>query len=224
MECVFCTKVTEMNCNFFIVLLVSIGAAVSALAVDYFKVAKEIFGNFPIGPVSVGDLKFSSSKFLFQDQEYELSVKDAVIRRFDSARLHPLGVSNGHALPTPGQHSMQVRLILGTSTIDSKLTYKKKGSSEAPKELNMVSTTRPDQRSITGINTVINFDVNERKVLGYDKLSTRITAYDTTSNCNEETPGFCQALHNYLDSRLSYGKIAHELGMQVKKQLTARRY
>ena len=193
-------------------------------AVNYQRVAKEIFANFPIGPVHVPDLTLESNKFLFGDQEYEVNVKDAVIRRFESARLHPVGVSNGQALPIPGQHSMEIRLILGTLTLDSKLMYKKKGSNEAPKELNLVSTTVPDHRFVIGINIVINFDVNERKVLGYNKLSTTITAYDTTSNCNEQTPGFCQALHKHLDSQLSYGKIAHELGMQVKKQLTPRQY
>ena len=216
-----------MNCVCFIVLLVSIGAAVSAPArvfVEYLKIAREIFANFPIGPVHVGDFRSRElSKFVFQDQEYELSI-DAVIRRFEPVRVTPGSYGYGHPLPTPGQHSMQVRLILQTSAMDSKLTYKKKGSNESPKELNLVSTTVPDQRFITGLNTFINFDVNKRKVLGSDKTLITVRAYDTTSNCKDEAPGFCQALHKYLDSRLNYGKIAEGLRMEVKKLLSGRQY
>ena len=212
-----------MNC--LVLLVLCIGTAVSAPAVNYKEVAKEIFANFPIGPVHVGDLTIHGGKFIIlEGQEYELKIKDAVIRRLGSVRLHPVGVTNGRPLKTPGQHSMEIRLILGTLTMDSTLMYKKKGSSEPAKELNLVSKTVTDQRFITGINAVINFDVNDRKVLGYDKVWTTITAYDTTSDCKEATPGFCNALHNHLGKHLSFAQIAQKLGMQVKKQLTGRQY
>ena len=214
-----------MNCNCFIFLLVSIGAVVSAPVIDYEKVAKEIITNFPIGPGVVPDAWYAVLYFVFQGQEYELSIKDPVIRRFQSARLQPVGVINGHPLPTPGQHSMEIRLILGTVTMDSKLMYKKKGSSESPKQLNLVSTIPPDQESRTKSRTVINFDVNERKVLSCDKVETvTMTAYDMTSNCNEQTLGFCKALHKYLKNHLSYSKVAYQLSKEVKKQLTGRQY
>ena len=213
-----------MNC--LIVFLVCVGTAVSAPAVNYKEIAKEIFTNFPIGPIHVGDINFpeKSSKFIFQDQEYELNIKDAVIRKLTSLRLHPAGVSDGRPLKTPGQHSMRIRLILGTLTMDSKLMYKKKGSSEPAKELKLVSETITDQRFITGINTVISFDVNKRKVLSIDKISKTTISYHPRSNCSEATPGFCDALHKYLRSLVIYTRIGYELGEEVKKQLTGRQY
>ena len=217
-----------MNSNCLILLLVSVGAVVSAPvsapAVNYEQVAKEIFGNFPIGPVDVGNVGLNFGMFRFQGQEYELKIKDAVLRRVQSARLHPLGVTNGHALKTPGQHSMAIRLILGTLTMDSTLMYKKKGSSEAPKEMKLMSVTVPDHRFMTGINTVISFDVNERKVLGTGKVWTLVTPYDTRSSCQDEASDFCQAVREYVDSWFSYGIVAQQLGIQVEKLLTARKY
>ena len=212
-----------MNFNCFIVLLVSIGATVSAPAVNYREVAKEVFANFSIGPVDVGHAWQFVHNFTFQDQEYELSIRNSVLRRFHSNQYYFM-VRNGHALPTPGQHSMEIIFVLATQVIESEIMYKKKGSNELPKNLHMLSLTESDNRLSRAINMVINFDMNERKVLGYDRVYTPTAVYDTTSNCKDEASGFCDALHKYLNSSLNYETIAQELGREVQKQLTAIQY
>ena len=212
-----------MNFNCFIVLLVSIGATVCTTAVNYKEVAKEVFGNFSIGPVPVGHAWHFVPNFTFQDQEYELNITNSVIRRFDSTRYYFMA-RNGHPLPTPGQHSMQIIFVLATQVIDSEMMYKKKKSNESPKELSMLSLTESKNPLSRAIDMVINFDMNERKVLGYDRVYTPTTVFETTTNCRDEAPGFCHALHKYLNSSLNYATIAQEMEREVEKQLTARRY
>ena len=108
--------------------------------------------------------------------------------------------------------------------MDSKVVYKKKRSNESPKELNLVSTKVYNPRFLTAITTVIYFDENKRKVLDHGRVWTTLTAFDTKSNCNEQTPGFCHAFHKYLSNALRFLMIGNEMGMEMSKQLTGRKY
>ena len=212
-----------MNSKCFILLLVSIGAVAFASAVNYEKVAKEIFSDLLIGPIHIAYLGNFVYHFLFQDQEYELRIEDAVIRRFDPSRFR-LRISEEYSLETEGQHSMKVILVLETLTMDSKVVYKKKGSNESPKELNLVSKSVLHPRFVTAITTDIYFDVYKRKVLDHDRVWLSFLGFDTTSNCNEQAPGFCHALHEFLSTQLYALNIKNGLQMEMTNQLTGRRY
>ena len=211
-----------MNCNCFILLLVSLGATVSAAAVDYEGLAKEIFANFEIGPVHVGDLNFDFT-FGFRDQEYELKIKDAVIRRFEPASLG-LSYVNGVPTRTLGKHTISVQLSPGTLTMDCKLMYNKKGSSESSKELDLVLRTEESGQEVTSIIPVFQVDVNERKVLNVDGVRASTIGHVTTSNCSEQAPGFCLALHDFVNRWFNRRPVNSKLAMQVQERLTDKHY
>ena len=223
-----------MNCNYLIIVLLSIGSAVSEPAVNYTKVAEEIFANFSVGPVYVGDFKLDDVRFTVEGQEYELNIKDAVIRKFEPIQVRydalirkyrPVRVvPNGHPLETPGQHSMEIHLTIEPLIMDSKLLYKKMGSSEPFKELNLVSTGVDDFK--LNIILVINFDVNKRKVLSIDEVGLGFLPQDETDfNCDDLTPKFCDALSMYFwYPGINAAEIPQNLKLQIKKQLTGRQY
>lgn len=212
-----------MNCNCFILVLVSLGATVSA--VDYEELAKKIFANFEIGSVHVGDLDFDST-FGFQHQEYELKIKDAVIRRFEPDRL---GLSYVSGVPTRilEKRLISVNLLPGTLTMDCKLVYNKKGSSESPKELDLVLRTEESGEEVVAIITQFKVNLNERKVENVNSIRALTMGYVATSNCNEQAPGFCDDLHDFVSTSFNFvnhRQVNSKLAMQVEQRLTAKHY
>ena len=217
-------------------------AASASAEVDYNEVAKAIFKDFVIGPVDVGTL--NKDHFDYKGKTVNYNITNAVIRKINSARLHGLGphafgsVTDGHPLKKLPQldeygyimpvqsvknlHSMEVLINLGRLTMDSKLSYRKTG--ETVKQVNLVSSTIEEHRWIRGVQTTVIFDAVKRVVLGYEHVFTTITAYDSTSNCQDNEAGFCDALHDRLRQYLYIFDITAKLGAEVKRMLIGRKF
>ena len=75
-------------------------------------------------------------------------------------------VKTGHPLEAPDEHSMNVDMILGKMS-----STRRRNRNEVTKEVNLVMKTKEDYAVMTGINTVINLDMNNRVVLGFDNVN-----------------------------------------------------